>query len=735
MGIGVGVNGQILFRCYAGCSYDQIRDALLSKGVEQSDIGSKPPAPTVGSLAFDKRLPFEFLKSIGLRNLEDGDGVGIPYWNELGDEIGVKRRTANEAKKGSFWPKGVPLAMYGLWMLPDKRPNKQPLFMVEGESDCWTLWHHGYAAIGVPGANAGSAITSEALAGFGLIYAWREPGKSGSTFLLTIAKRLKKIGYTGRVEVIYSEHHKDPNALHQSNPAAFVEHLTEIVSLATKLPSVEMLEESNKPTPKATLAAMEGSKNLPVPEGGYFGFTDSGNAMRLVFRHGTNIRFCFTWDSWLVWDGKRWCVDNTQEIRRLAYDTVVAINAEAESTPDTAEGKTLREQIRAHAKLSESKRARVDMIDLAQSIEGIPILSDVMDKNPMQFNVANGTIDLANGKLLVHRQEDYNSKMSSVNYDPEAECPTFLAFLDRIFAGDSELIEFIQCAAGYSMTGLVSEKCLFFLYGTGNNGKSTLVEVLMAILGDDDYALKTTAETVLASGRSGAIPNDVARLQGIRFASTSEMDEGRFLDEAKVKDMTGGDTITARFMRGEWFSFPAEFKIWMYGNHEPIIRNGDEGIWTRIRKVPFTVSIPKAEQDADLRSKLKLEYEGILTWMVQGCLKWQQKGLPTPRAVVDATAEYREEMDILADFINEKCDVYANATCTTAELYLAYTHWCSGQNQKPISKREFSMKLRGRPGVSKRDTEYSRGWAGITIKRPTRKSEREGEFSFEKWDG
>ncbi len=438
--------------------------------------------------------------------------------------------------------------------------------------------------------------------------------------------------------------------------------------------------------------------------------TDMGNAERLVQAHGQDLRYCHLLGKWVVWDGCRWRIDARGDVVRLAKDTVRSIYTEAAEAGD----EDTRKATAKHAVRSEGA-ARLDaMITLAQSEPGVPVDPDELDRNRWLLNVRNGTIDLRNGELLPHDRGHLITKLATVDYDPAATCPTFEAFLERIMAGNDGLIRFLQRAAGYSLTGDTSERALLILHGEGRNGKSTLLEVLRTILGD--YAVRTPTDTLMAKRDTG-IPNDVAALRGARFVSASEADEGRRLAEATIKDLTGGDTISARFMRGEFFNFAPEFKLWLGTNHKPVIRGTDRAIWDRIRLVPFAVRIPDADQDKRLREKLLDEAPGILAWAVEGCLAWQQDGLGEPQEVRDATAGYRAEMDVLGAFLEDRCVVHERAQVTAKALYAAYQEWCDETGEKPLTQKAVGLRLAERGFDSARiGNSRTRTWIGIGLK-------------------
>lgn len=439
--------------------------------------------------------------------------------------------------------------------------------------------------------------------------------------------------------------------------------------------------------------------------------TDLGAAERVVALHGQGLRYCYPWKKWLVNDGRRWAIDDTGRVYRCAKNVAPALYAEAATAKDKDERKALA-QFAMKCEAAEQQRA---FLTSAQSEPGIPILPEHLDIDPWLFNVLNGTIDLKTGTLHPHRQENLITKMAPVEFDPLATCPTWIKFLNRILAGNPDLINFLQKAVGYSLTGIIWEQVLFFLWGLGANGKSTLLDILQQLLGD--YATRTSSETFL-SKKPGGIPNDVAALRGARLVAAVEVEQGRRLAEVLIKEMTGGDTIAARFLHAEWFNFRPQFKIFLATNHKPVIRGTDHAIWRRIRLLPFTVQIPLEEQDRELPGKLKLELPGILNWAIAGCLQWRHGGLEPPKEVNEATQAYRDEMDILADFIAERCLVAPAVSATAKELYSAYTAWAEAAGEKqPLSQRAFGMSLTERGFKRDRGTGGRIVWYGIGLKK------------------
>lgn len=438
-----------------------------------------------------------------------------------------------------------------------------------------------------------------------------------------------------------------------------------------------------------------------------FFLTDMGNGERLVARHGKDLRYCHLWGHWLAWDGRRWAEDDTKTVTRLAKETVRAMYTEAAQIPDDDQRATLAR----HAIKSQAAYRLRAMMTLAESELPVVARPADFDQDSWLFNVQNGTVDLRTGKLLPHQRENMITSLAPVTYDPDATCPRWDAFLERIMAGNQELIGFLQRAVGYGLTGETSERCLFIEHGTGDNGKTVFLETLAAFTGE--YCQETPVATLMLR-RNDTIPNDLAALKSARIVTAAESEEGQRLAESQVKHMTGGDRISARFLHAEWFNFRPQFKIWLATNHKPKIRGTDNAIWRRIRLIPFKVTIPKDEQDKNLTQKLAEELPGILNWAIGGCLEWQRQGLNEPTAVEKATQGYRDEMDELADFIGGCCVVRPSAKVTTKELYEAYITWCKVNGEEAMSKRKLGIRLRERGFSPKRDRQ-ARGWQGVGL--------------------
>lgn len=434
-----------------------------------------------------------------------------------------------------------------------------------------------------------------------------------------------------------------------------------------------------------------------------FSCSDLGNARRMVAQHGADLRFVKGWD-WLAWDGKRWRIDDTGEVDRRAQSTARAIYQEATDAPDHK-----RQALARHAIASESAGKITSMIRLAESQPEIRATPESFDANDWLLTCSNGTIDLRSGELLPHDRAHMLTKAISVAYHPQARAPQWLAFLDRIFAGNQDLIGYVQRMMGYMLTGSTGAQCMFIAHGKGANGKSVLIDVIRALLGD--YARNADPSTFLAQ-QSERIRSDLARLAGVRFVSTVELDEGRRLSEALVKQVTGGDPITSAFKFKDEFEFMPRFKLLMATNHKPVIKGTDYAIWRRIKLIPFGVTIPEDERDEQLTDKLKTELPGILAWTVRGCLDWQRDGLNEPTDVRAATNAYRAEQDVIGQFIDECCIEGPRMQVATADLYAAYAKWCDDGGERGVNQRRFAQQMTER-GV---DRVRSRsGWFYIGV--------------------
>lgn len=444
------------------------------------------------------------------------------------------------------------------------------------------------------------------------------------------------------------------------------------------------------------LEPFEPESEPPVPmEPRKYTLDDTGNAYRFRDRYQRDLRFDFTAKSWLYWTGIRWEPDLSGEVKRRANQLLEEM---AEQASDQDDASLLR-----HVRKTRASKYKEAMLREAQPLAGIPILQGRLDTWPALLNVKNGVVNLKSGVLEPHKRELYLSMLAPAQYQSDAACPRWMRFLDEITQGDTELQLYLQRMAGYALTGATSEQCAFFLYGRGGNGKSVFMDTVKTLLGD--YAKTCDPEVLMVKERGSGVnaASELARMKGVRLITTTEPDNGCRIAEGRLKRITGQDTITARRMYEMSFEYKPEFKVWMATNVKPVIIGTDEGIWRRVKLVPFTACIPPERVDLRLAEKLRSEAAGILAWMVQGAADWYREGLPACQRVDTAVQDYRSEMDKLGEFVQDCLVPVQGNALQSSQIYSAYQAWCAQNGERyPISNRKLSMELQDRFGFLKR---------------------------------
>jgi len=424
-------------------------------------------------------------------------------------------------------------------------------------------------------------------------------------------------------------------------------------------------------------------------------FSDDALAAAFAETHKNRLRYVAPWGRWLVFDGMCWRHDDTLQafdlVRKTCREAAVAANKPNVRTA-IASAKTV---------------AAVER--LAKADRRLSATIDQWDCDPLLLNTPGAVIDLRTGASRPPKPDDYMTKMTAVA--PGGTCPIWERFITRITDGDASLAEFLQRVIGYSLTGLTTEHALFFCYGTGANGKSVLIKTISDI--SAGYHREAAIETFTASAVDHH-PTDLAGLQGARVVTSVETEEGRRWAEAKIKAITGGDKIAARFMRQDFFDFTPQFKLIIAGNHMPSLRSVDEAIRRRFHLIPFAVTIPLAERDRDLTEKLKAEWPGILHWMIKGCLAWQQEGLSPPASVQEATAAYLDAEDALANWIEDACARDPQAWETSSKLFDSWSSWAKRSGEPGSSMKRFVQVLEAR-GFTPQRRRNGRGFQGLRV--------------------
>ena len=467
------------------------------------------------------------------------------------------------------------------------------------------------------------------------------------------------------------------------------------------------------PPPQNTFNEVPVMENATVGETGqrrYYTYDDTGNAQRFRDANAGLIHYNHVDGCWIYWDGVRWASDENGEIKRRADKMLADMAKDLKEMQDDPAYNAYKK----HLSRSRSHRGKEGFIAEARHLEGVPVLPSEMDRAGNAFNVRNCLISLKTGRTAEHDKKYMISKLAPVTYDENARCPRWDRFIEEVTCGDKSLQLYLQRMIGYCMTAYTKEQCMFFLYGNGSNGKSVFVDTIAYMLGE--YAASCQPETVMMRDRNNTARGDLARLKGARMVVTSEPNDGCRLDEGIVKQMTGGteNKLTARFLYGREFEFSPEFKIVMSTNYKPVIKGTDNGIWRRVRLIPFTAEFTKENRDPQLTEKLRRELPGILNWAIAGAVGWCKEGLP-PCAIIDeAGQEYRSEMDRVQQFLDD-CTTRSESSSTQAStLYKCYKAWCSEQGDRfPVGSTKFFMELKRR--FKSRKTEAYNEYIGIKI--------------------
>ncbi|MDQ0352476.1 putative DNA primase/helicase [Alkalibacillus filiformis] len=457
-----------------------------------------------------------------------------------------------------------------------------------------------------------------------------------------------------------------------------------------------------------------------------FRLTELGNAERIWHYNKGSIAYTKE-RGWLFWNGKKWETDALSKIEEVTNKTLRSIYDEAILEADENKSKALKKW----AEKCEGRKVRMNSIEDVKPLATVH--NDDLDADSHLFNVNNGTINLDSGKLQEHESKNLITRSSPVDYDPDAKCPRFKQFLEEVIVdkngfSDYEVIRYLQKAIGYSLTSETIEQTIFFLTGKGGNGKSILIESIQNVLGE--YSKQTNADTFIKKPFDSGINNDIARLDKARFVAAIESEDGQHLAESLIKQLTGGDTITARFLRKEFFEFRPAFKIFFSTNHKPIIKGSDDGIWRRIAVIPFRVTFDGKSNPKDpyLSEKLSRELPGILNWAIEGYQLWKQEGLKKPKSIMDESEKYRDDMDILKPFLDECCIIDPEEKEEGKTVYYYYNLFCLRNDDFKLTNRKFYRELEHRGFDFKPGTDNVRFLHGLSVHESAKKKLNNAEF-------
>ena len=499
------------------------------------------------------------------------------------------------------------------------------------------------------------------------------------------------------------------------NPPTRLSAADEAVMRETEELIFGLSEPSNVMNVTTPITAIRNTTVVITPNPGEVGFAE-----RFQDQWGEFTRFDANRAQWMTWTGTHWKADDTGAVvecmKKVGWNIlnveVPCVRADSEEPGDyhdvasralTAEGHKLHNKAAIHAALA-----------LAQSMPQLVTRTADYDADPMLFNCLSGTIDLRDGSIRPHNKVDYMTQMGRTPIDSEdSDCPQWKQFLLDIMRGDMQMVDYLQRLLGYTLTGDTSEQCFVMMYGIGANGKSTFINVVQYIMGD--YAKTADFNTFLDLNRGAAPRNDLAGMVGKRFVVASEGAEGKSLDESVLKQFCGSDTVTARQLHKEFFEFRPVAKIMLATNHKPVVKGTDEGIWRRMRLIPFLASFTTANRDPKMEAKLKTEAPAILRWMVQGSQLWKSYGLGMPEAIRDATSQYRSSMDVFQTFLDERCTTERTARVNSQELYENYTNWCGTAGIRiPMKQAGFNQRLEER-GFIRQKSNGRNLWTGLKL--------------------
>ena len=418
-------------------------------------------------------------------------------------------------------------------------------------------------------------------------------------------------------------------------------------------------------------------------------YDDTGNADRFIDRYGHLYKHSYITNKFYIYDGQKWKVDDRGAIRKLIDEMIESIKNEKVLHSEDVTEEEAREAFQKYYKKTRGTQSKKNIMN--ELMHRKTVTPDEFDKDDMLLNVANGYVDLTSRELYKHDINKMFSQISNTDYSEKMQPAVWLDFLNDIFAGDKAVIRYIQKALGYSLTGSTREQVMFILFGKGRNGKSIFVETIAEILGD--YSNNMQAKSLMVK-KNDNVNTDIARLSKARFVTSSEPNEGFRFDEGLIKQITGGDKVTARFLYAEEFEYTPKFKIWVSTNHKPIIRGTDDGIWRRLVLIPFDVQIPEEKVDKDLKYKLLREAPAILNWMAEGAYMWMREGLELPEKLKESSKAYRTEMDVIEQFIEDECKRVDDGRVKANELYSVYKNWANENNAYKMSNKDFGQKMK-----------------------------------------
>jgi putative DNA primase/helicase len=711
--------GKTILKCHAGC---EIENIVSAAGIKISDLFDEKfksdlknsdsnisavykYRDATGKVLFEKVRFEKPKKHFTQRRIIDGatvwgldGGVYFETYNNSNNWSKKQRENTNTREFEDCKP-----VIYNLPEVLEAIKQGKEIYIVEGEKDADNLKRLGFTATcNFDGASA-SKQKPKWKEEYNLYFKgakviiFNDNDDPGRTHANYIASQLNEIAeYVKRPEI--------PDLLEKEDISDWINNGHEKDDIETLIQNTEKWDISQIP------------KEVNLIN---FNFSDVGNAERLMATYGDNIRYNPIRKKWIIWTGKHWEVDTTGKIEALARNCLRKLQSQGMVLPkeqgDTDNTK-FKEQIYKHVLKSESDNKIKAMVNQSKTQSSLIIKNT--DKNIYALNLKNGTLNLKTGQLQKHNKKDFITKIVDIEFDREAKCPNWIEFINKIFLNNAELIDYVQRSIGYSMTGDASLQCFYICHGGGSNGKGTFMKTIMTILGEYSASLKGNS-LMEKMGDEGA-RGDIAKLESKSFVCVNELEEGKCFDEALLKSLTSGadEVIPVRRMYEEEFDLHPAFKLWLTTNKLPKIKGTDNGIWRRVRKIPFEYNFENDENKDQyfFENKLMPEMSGILNWALEGCLKWQQDGIKVPDIVKYAIDDYRNDMDPIQRFLDECCITSISETCKTkiSQMYNCYENWCHENKEYTLSSMKFSKKM-GEKGFKQGRSSKDRHWEYIGI--------------------
>ena len=669
-------DGRVLICCHAGCTVQAIMQAL---GLPMSDLFPRREPER-------KRKPAQEPKPAPVPTYIYTDAAGEPVHGTL-REAGKRFVQARaDAASPTGWFYGLGDIEPVLYRLPDVLQavaDGRTIYVCEGEKDCDNLHALGLTATTNPmGACKWRKQYSEQLRGADVVIL-PDHDDPGEKHAAQVATALHDVADRVRVLLL-------PELPEKGDVSDWLEAGGTVEALQAL---ADNCEAYTPPAPEAATAA-EGAV-LFDPGDPSLHYTDSGLAERLIRLYGTNLRHCWGRGQWLQWTGTHWLSDDGSEVHRMAGEVPRAmLRAAADIRDPEDRGPAVKFAI-----ASESSVKRSAAVSLARSIRGVPVAPEALDANLWILNCANGTVDLRTGDLLPHRREDLCTRMAPVAFDPEARLDLWDRFLEEATGGDGDLVRFLAQVAGMALTGDTSAEVFAFVYGPTRSGKSSFLSALINTLGPYAHVADFASFCTGPAATPGAHRDDVAAMESRRLVVAAETSKGKGFDAGTLKNMTGGDVVNARPAYGRTRNFKPQFTLMLAANDRPRADDLDEALWRRLLEVPFRHTVPADRVDPSMKARLSDPGDGgpaVLAWAVAGCLDWQENGLTIPAAVAEASAEYRADVDPLAEFLLDCCVLAPEAQAAAGTLYETYREYALANGMKPMGNRAFGKRLSAR---------------------------------------